>query len=92
MKIDISQEFIILGAAILIGLVIIITILTMIIQNSGEDLTRTPTSIHCCNGGYCTDVYYNEKDNLCHYVFCERDYLINNFGNKNCTTKATLKS
>jgi hypothetical protein len=32
----------------------------------------------CCNGSFCTDTYYLEEDNLCHFSLCEGSLIIFN--------------
>lgn len=36
------------------------------------------TSVNCCEGNSCTDIYYEKEENLCHLVICEQIYGVDN--------------
>ena len=45
-----------------------------------DKMGESATELQCCNGSYCTDIYYTIGDNLCHHALCENAPFM-----KNCT-------
>jgi hypothetical protein len=39
------------------------------------DVRANVNYIQCCNGSICTDTYWTQDDNLCHYSLCEHNLL-----------------
>jgi len=77
-----------------ISIVIVIAVVGVITGNTFiNEYTTELTYQNCCNGAFCTDTYYTQEDNLCHYHLCEQSLFTNKaicvYEGKNITLNIT---
>ena len=67
-----NNKSLIISVLISLGIIIILTITTVIvISRMGDSINNWEMEQNCCNGNQCSDTYYNREDNTCHLVLCE---------------------